>query len=69
MLCLHARRLEGDHLLQIHSVFPYLLVRFLLLFKPLLVPNEISYKLSVLLGQQLADMLCLLSNKVAGFLE
>ena len=69
MLSLHARHPEGHHLLQIHSVLPYLLVLFLLLFKPLLVLNEVSYKLSMLLGQQLADVLCLLSYKVAGFLE
>ena len=69
MLSLHARHLERYHLLQIHHVILDLLVLFLLLFKLFLVLNEVSYKLSMLLVQQLADVLCLLFYKLAGFLE
>lgn len=69
VLRLHARRLEGDHLLQVHHVFFDLVGLFELLVRPLFKLNELLYKLSVLFGQQLVYILSLLLYKVARFLE
>ena len=69
MLRLHAGRLEGNHLLQVHNFALDLVRVFVPLFGPLFVLNELPHELLVLLGQQLVHVLGLPLDKLAGFLE
>ena len=69
MLCLHTRRLEGDHLLQVYYVIHDLLSRSLLFVCTVFEFDELLNEISMLLVQELGHMLCFIFDKFASFFE